>query len=114
MPVEPVALDIVAAQARELRVETVFRYANVFDRALSLIASGAIDLKPLITGAFDFEDSVAAFESAAEGRPDDVKIQIHMPAFRAEWTAGAVFNKIRPRNLARLPAQRMLAHRFEA
>ena len=84
MPVEPVALDIVAAQARELRIETVFRYANVFDRALSLIASGAIDLKPLITGAFDFEDSVAAFERAAEGRTDDVKIQIHMPAFRAE------------------------------
>ena len=84
MPVEPVAVDIVAAQARELRIETVFRYANVFDRALNLIASGAIDLKPLITGVFDFDDSVAAFERAAEGRPDDVKIQIHMPAFHAE------------------------------
>jgi D-xylulose reductase len=79
MPVEPVAVDIVAAQARELRIETVFRYANVFDRALQLIASGAIDLKPLITATYDFKDSVAAFERAAQGQPDDVKIQIRMP-----------------------------------
>lgn len=78
MPVEPTAVDIVAAQARELRIETVFRYANVFERALNLIASGAVDLKPLITGTFDFEDSVAAFERAAEGRPDDVKLQINV------------------------------------
>ena len=79
MPVEPVALDIVGAQARELRIETVFRYANVFDRALQLIASGAIDLKPLITGTYDFEDSIAAFKRAAQGQPDDVKLQIRMP-----------------------------------
>jgi len=79
MPVEPVTIDIVGAQARELRIETVFRYANVFDRALELIASGAIDLKPLITGTYDFEDSIAAFERAAQGQPDDVKIQIRMP-----------------------------------
>jgi len=82
MPVDPVAIDIVAAQASELRIETVFRYANVFDRALELIASGAIDLKPLITGTYDFEDSVAAFERAAQGQPEDVKIQIRMPTVR--------------------------------
>lgn len=78
MPVEPVAIDIVAAQARELRIETVFRYANVFERALQLIASGAVDLKPLITGTYAFEESIAAFERAAEGRPTDVKIQINV------------------------------------
>jgi len=78
MPVEPVAIDIVAAQARELRIETVFRYANVFERALQLIASGAVDLKRLVTGIYDFDDAVAAFERAAEGRPDDVKLQIRV------------------------------------
>jgi D-xylulose reductase len=78
MPVEPVALDIVGAQARELRIETVFRYANMFDRALNLIASGTVDLKPLITGTFGFEESVAAFERAAEGRAADVKLQIRL------------------------------------
>lgn len=76
LPVEPVAFDVPGAIAKELRVETVFRYANIFDRALNLIASGKVDLKPLITGAFEFKDSVEAFERAAEGRPTDVKLQI--------------------------------------
>jgi D-xylulose reductase len=78
MPVEPVAFDIVAAQVKELRMETVFRYANVYDRAIALIAAGTPDLKPLITETFAFADSIAAFERAAEGRPGDVKLQIRM------------------------------------
>ena len=78
MPVEPVSIDIVGAQAREARIETVFRYANVFDRALALIASGKVDLKPLVTGVYSFDDSIAAFERAASARPSDVKLQIVM------------------------------------
>ena len=78
MPVEPVSLDVSAIAAKEIRIETVFRYANVFDRALAMIASGKVDLKPLITETFPFDESVAAFERAAEGRPADVKLQIRM------------------------------------
>ena len=78
MPVDPVPFDIVACQAKELRIETVFRYANVYDRAINLIASGKVDLKPLISATFDFADSVAAFDRAVEARADDVKIQIRM------------------------------------
>jgi D-xylulose reductase len=79
LPVEPVAFDVPAAISREVRIETVFRYANIFDRALNLIASGKVDLKPLITGVYDFEDSIKAFERAASGLPTDVKLQITMP-----------------------------------
>ena len=78
LPPEAVAFDVSAACARELRIETVFRYANVFDRALELIASGKVDLKPLISATFPFARSVEAFERAAEGRPDDIKLQIVM------------------------------------
>lgn len=78
MPVEPVALDVSAIAAKEIRIETVFRYANVFDRALAMIASGKVDLKPLVSATFPFEQSVAAFERAAEGRPGDVKLQIKL------------------------------------
>ncbi|WP_304618493.1 NAD(P)-dependent alcohol dehydrogenase [Paracoccus sediminilitoris] len=78
MPVDPVPVDIVGLQARELRIETVFRYANVYDRAIALIAAGKVDLKPLISLSLPFEDSIAAFERAAEGRDTDVKIQIEM------------------------------------
>ena len=78
MPVEPVAFDVVSAAAKEIRVETVFRYANVYDRAIAMISSGKVDLKPLITDTFPFEQSIAAFERAAEGRPADVKLQIRL------------------------------------
>ncbi|REC95392.1 NAD(P)-dependent alcohol dehydrogenase [Kushneria indalinina] len=78
MPVEKVSLDVVAAQTKEVRIETVFRYANVYDRAIELIASGKVDLNPLIVETFDFEQSVAAFDRAVEARPTDVKLQIRI------------------------------------
>lgn len=76
LPVEPVVLNVPAAISKEVRIETVFRYANIFDRALQLIASAKVDLKPLITGTYDFADSIKAFERAAQGKPEDVKLQI--------------------------------------
>ncbi len=78
MPVEPVPMDIVGLQAREARIETVFRYANVYDRAVNLIASGKVDLKPLISATVPFDDAIEAFDRAVEARPDDVKIQISL------------------------------------
>ncbi|WP_287884623.1 MULTISPECIES: NAD(P)-dependent alcohol dehydrogenase [Paracoccus] len=79
MPVDPVPVDIVGLQAKELRVETVFRYANVYDRAIALIASGKVDLKPLISASIPFEESIAGFDRAALARETDVKLQIVMP-----------------------------------
>lgn len=79
MPVDPVPVDIVGLQAKELRIETVFRYANVYDRAISLIAAGKVDLSPLISATIPFADSITAFDRAVEARDTDVKIQIRMP-----------------------------------
>jgi D-xylulose reductase len=78
MPVEPVPVDIVAAQAKEARIETIFRYANLYPRALALLASGKIDVKPLVTDRYKFEDSVRAFEYAANPEPRTVKTIIEM------------------------------------
>ncbi|KQN69861.1 NAD(P)-dependent alcohol dehydrogenase [Devosia sp. Leaf64] len=76
LPVEPVKVDIAGASTKELRIENVFRYAHQYDRAIALIASGKVDLKPLISETFAFEASKAAFDRAVEARPDDVKLQI--------------------------------------
>ncbi len=78
MPVEPVLIDIVDAQAKEARMATVFRYAHVYPRALSLLSSGKINVKPLITDRFQFADAVQAFKYAAQPRPQTVKIVIEM------------------------------------
>jgi D-xylulose reductase len=76
LPPGTVPFNVNNAIAREVRIETVFRYANVFDRALALIASGKVNLNPLISGTFPFKDSMAAFERAAQGLPSDIKLQI--------------------------------------
>jgi D-xylulose reductase len=78
LPVEPAPFDIATASTRELRVETVFRYAHQYERSIALMASGRVDLKPLISETFAFEDSIKAFERAVEARPDDVKLQIRV------------------------------------
>jgi len=78
MPVSPVPIDIVSAQAKEARIETIFRYAHVYPRALSLMESGKINVKPLITDRYRFEDSVKAFEYAANPKPTTVKIVIEL------------------------------------
>jgi len=78
LPVEPVKVDIAAASTKELRIENVFRYAHQYDRAIALFASGRVDLKPLISETFAFEDSIKAFDRAVEARPDDVKLQIRV------------------------------------
>jgi D-xylulose reductase len=78
MPVNPVSVDIVAAQAKEARLESVFRYANVYPRALSLLGSGKIDVKPLITDRYKFDDAIKAFDYAVNPQPSSVKIVIEM------------------------------------
>jgi D-xylulose reductase len=76
---DPISYDAGAAMVREARVENIFRYAHVFPRCVAMLSSGAIDVKPLITRTFPFEDSVRAFEIAASAPPADVKMQIELP-----------------------------------
>jgi threonine dehydrogenase-like Zn-dependent dehydrogenase len=57
----------------------VFRYAHFYPRAVALLASGKIDVKPLITDQYAFADSVEAFDFAKAMPPAAVKVQIEMP-----------------------------------
>lgn len=76
MPTAPVSFEIVSAQAKEIRMETVFRYTNIYDRTIKLLGAGKVDLKPLISDTYSFEDSILAFDRAVSARPTDVKLQI--------------------------------------
>jgi len=72
----PFPFDVSAAQIKEARIENVFRYAHVYPRALALMGSGKLDVKPLITDRFSFADSVKAFDYALHMPPTSVKVQI--------------------------------------
>jgi D-xylulose reductase len=80
MPGGPIAYDAVAAQIKEARVEHIFRYAHVYPRALALMGSGKIDVKPLLTDRFTFEDSIKALDFARHMPSTSVKAQIELPA----------------------------------
>jgi D-xylulose reductase len=79
IPLEPFAFDVSKAQVKEARIENIFRYAHVYPRAVAMIASGKIDVKPLITDRFAFKDSVEAFDFAKAMPPASVKVQIELP-----------------------------------
>src|SRR5699024_1875016 len=76
MPVEPVPFDIATAQSRGVSLETVFRYANVYQKAIDLAATDAVDLGRFVSETFPFDNAVGAFERFLEGRPTDVKLQV--------------------------------------
>lgn len=76
---DPISFDVGAAMVREARVESIFRYAHVFPRCIRMLSSGLINVRPLITKKYIFDDSVEAFNVAADARPENIKIQIEFP-----------------------------------
>ncbi len=80
IPLEPLPFDVSKAQIKEARIENVFRYAHVYPRAVAMLASGKIDVTPLITDVYPFKDSIAAFELARDMPPTSVKVQIELAA----------------------------------
>jgi D-xylulose reductase len=73
-----VPLDVTFLQGRGISIETIFRYINCFDRAIALVSSGKIEISRFISKTFKFEDSIAAYEYAAAGHPDVVKVMIEL------------------------------------
>lgn len=57
-------LPIINAAVREVDIRGVFRYANCYPLALELVASGKVNVKPLVTHRFKLEETVAAYEAA--------------------------------------------------
>lgn len=78
LPQRPIAYDVVKAVRNEVRVEHVYRYANVFARTVGLLASGQVDVTPLLSRTFGFSEAIAAFDLAASGAADIVKVQIDL------------------------------------
>lgn len=71
MGADEIALPVSTIQNRELIVTGVFRYANTWPTAIDLVASGAVDLDALVTGAFGLAEVREALDSAS--RPSTLK-----------------------------------------
>lgn len=61
---------------KELTLKSVFRYRNIYPRAIAAVASGAIDVKRIVTHEFDFDHIQDAYQEAVNNKTDLVKAVI--------------------------------------
>jgi threonine dehydrogenase-like Zn-dependent dehydrogenase len=52
-----------------------FRFANVFEEAIKLVASGIINLEGMVTNVYPFDETQMALQRALE-KNESMKIQI--------------------------------------
>ena len=69
---DEVPINVPLVQSRELTVTGTFRYARTYPLALQLIASGAVDVRRLITHHFGLEETEAAL-TAGRREPESIK-----------------------------------------
>lgn len=78
MPMKNISMDVVALQSKEIRVETIFRYANVYEKAVNMMVSSGFPFEKLISKVYPFQKSVEAFDQALKRSQDDIKIMINI------------------------------------
>ena len=61
---------------KELTLKSVFRYRNIYPRAIAAVASGAIDVKGIVTHEFDFDHIKEGYDEAVNNKTDLVKAVI--------------------------------------
>ncbi len=71
---ETIPLKVTYAIDKELSIQTVFRYANVYPDALRLCATQHIDLKPLISREFSLSQAEEAMRFADEKKHTAIKV----------------------------------------
>ncbi|XP_065837562.1 sorbitol dehydrogenase-like [Oscarella lobularis] len=71
-----VTLPIVDASVREVDIRGIFRYRNAYPTALEMVATGAVNVKPLVTHHFSLEKSLDAFETAKDPSTGAIKVII--------------------------------------
>ncbi|XP_068622760.1 sorbitol dehydrogenase-like [Battus philenor] len=69
-------LPLAGAVAREVDIRGIFRYVNEYPIALSMVASGQINVKPLVSHHYSLEETLEAYEVARQGL--GIKVMIHV------------------------------------
>lgn len=71
---EPVLeLDIATLNAMEGIIYLVYRYRNLYPKAIAAVASGAVPLKKIVSHVFDFKDCIEAVEYSLEHKDEVIK-----------------------------------------
>ena len=76
LPEDEAMLPVMDMIGREYDVRTVFRYANCYPPAISLIAAGRIQLAPLRTHEFPLDETQQAIETMIGDKARAVKVLV--------------------------------------
>ncbi|KAF8621685.1 hypothetical protein AX15_007698 [Amanita polypyramis BW_CC] len=69
-----ITIDLGTLMTKEVSYKGSFRYGpGDYPLAISLVAQGKVELKPLVTHRFSFADAIAAFNATRSGRGEDGK-----------------------------------------
>ena len=77
-PGDSVPVNINDLIAREITLRPIFRYNNTFSTGVDLLASGKVDVKPLISKRFELSEVPQAFEYVVANRETCVKAIINI------------------------------------
>jgi L-iditol 2-dehydrogenase len=71
-PGEEASIPLSFIQNREILLTGIFRYANTYQDAIAMVATGRIDLKSIITGHYTLEQTEQALQ-ATKSDPSNIK-----------------------------------------
>ncbi len=75
-PKDETCFNFMKLMGKEGQLKTIFRYRNLYPVAINAIASGAIDVKGIVSHEFDFDHVKEAFDFVSSNAKDVVKAVI--------------------------------------
>lgn len=71
-----ITFDFGQIMDKEITIKSVFRYRNIFPKAIAAVSKGAINVKPLVTHEFDFDHIQDAYQEAVNNKTDALKVMV--------------------------------------
>ncbi len=75
---EEITYNFAQIMAKEAKIKSVFRYRNIYPKAIAAVASGAIDVTGIVTHEYDLTQIQEAFDEAVNNKTDLVKAVIRI------------------------------------
>lgn len=76
---EPVLeLDIAALNTMEGRIYSVYRYRNLWPKAIAAVQSGMIPVEKVVSHVFDFKDCIKAIDYSLNRKNEVIKSVVKM------------------------------------